>query len=768
MSSQSADVVGGDEGCGRPQTSNASRLNALRHGLTAKTPVLPGEDPAALQAKIDAYKADYETRNEIENDLAEMAAMAFWRAKRANRLGVWKVTRDIVTRPQADAVRAGLDVRGLGKRLFFDRRGPWQLYPSGDGYENGEPRTSASKEAEDPQDPDKIVFQLSATRDGRRWLLERWGELREPIASESESGWISCQKFRCVRLLGKQPLDAVFDKEVALVFLASHAVSPNYDDAFHELRCEIHEKQVENTMAELHRGELEAITPADEAAGRAALLAIVDKAVERLRRLEAEQGEVADFAEEIDAEIPSDQGMKTAEQVDRHVGSCNRLMIRNLDAIDKARRNEVDGWGKLRELRERKKQEARHRKATLDSPLVLDEHGTVREAFAYDGNVEEGLARYKAVMGRQLCEYRMAEARDIDQGSKHVIPDFARWVAGERGPGSGGTRMEPHGGGTDGRGGMDARVGFDVNDANLEKGPTDVGQMCKVVPSALGQQQALGIDGGRGAERHGECSEPERRNEDGVERGSEGFLVREASDQDSGELIASSSLLLTAKEEEANIQNEINALSVMLDGGEGGSPNEVGAEGKCGRAEGGDALGAPGSRRTGEEDGGGEGKNFGDGDGGDPSGARDRRGTRTGQDDGGGEEETFGQGDGGVRDPRRTGANFGDGDGGDPSGARDRRGTRTGQDDGGGEEETFGQGDGGVRDPRRTGAHADGGEPSGARDPHQTVASVESGTYALGSTQEQAITFPNSRPSLHEGTCLRGVKDDNSIRPAPA
>ncbi len=71
---QGAAVVGmNDE---RASTRNGSRFNAIKHGLTAKTPVLPGEDPAELQAKIDAYKAKYQTRDEVEGGLAEMAAMA--------------------------------------------------------------------------------------------------------------------------------------------------------------------------------------------------------------------------------------------------------------------------------------------------------------------------------------------------------------------------------------------------------------------------------------------------------------------------------------------------------------------------------------------------------------------------------------------------------------------------------------------------------------------------------------------------------------------
>ncbi len=514
MSLQCATVAGGDDRCA--PTRNGSRFNAIKHGLTAKTPVLPGEDPAALQAKIDAYKAGYGTRNEVENDLAEMAAMAFWQAQRANRLEVTKVTRDIVTRPQADAVRATLDVVGLGKRLLFDRRGPEQLYPSGNGYENGQPRTSSSGEAEDPHDPEKIVLLLESTRDGRRWLLKRFGELRKPLENESESGWISCQKFACIRLLGKQPLDAVRDAEVALVFLASHAVFPNYLDAFEELRCEIHENQVENVMGELARAELEAITPADEAAGRAALLAIVDKAVERLWRLEAEHAEVADFVEEIDTNIPSDQGMKAVEGIKRHLGSCNRLMLRNLDAIDKRRRNEADGWGMLRAERERRKQEARRGKATLDSPLILDEHGTVREAFAYDGNVEEGLARYKAKIGRQPCEYDMPAPEDIDRGSKHVIPDFARWVARERGTAGEHSGTEPM-----------ERVTHDGGKTNLEVGAsadidagTTGGQPSGIVPLSLsgkeeGEKIQNEIDGSR-MEREG--GEGGRRAEDGGRR----------------------------------------------------------------------------------------------------------------------------------------------------------------------------------------------------------------------------------------------------------
>src|SRR5215469_16925263 len=50
------------------------RLNALKHGLTADTVVLPGEDPAALEARVDAWKDDLRPGGALEDYLVERAA----------------------------------------------------------------------------------------------------------------------------------------------------------------------------------------------------------------------------------------------------------------------------------------------------------------------------------------------------------------------------------------------------------------------------------------------------------------------------------------------------------------------------------------------------------------------------------------------------------------------------------------------------------------------------------------------------------------------
>ncbi len=400
MSDQGAAVGGSDE---RFIPSGDRRFNAIKHGLTAKTPVLPGEDPAALQAVIDGFKASVQTKNMLEESLVEMAAKCLWRANRAERLEVNRATLDIVARRQTDATRAARDVAGLGSRLLFDGRGPWQLWPWRDFYLR-QPRTSRAADSDDPIKLSDVVIQLEATREGRRWLLREWYEIRKPL--EAGASWLPCQKFKAIRLLGREPIDAVHDDEVALIFLATHAIEPEYLSAFEELKCDIPEDQLENHMAQLERDERKAITPADEEAGRAALLAIVDKAIERLSGLEDENAEVTDFVEKLQSETVSAAETKRAEQVERHFGDCNRLMTRNIDAFHRLRRNEVEGWGIVRQERERKREEARRKRAMGPDPrLVMDARGTVRQAEGYRWNLEEGLARYKANVGRQPCEF---------------------------------------------------------------------------------------------------------------------------------------------------------------------------------------------------------------------------------------------------------------------------------------------------------------------------------------------------------------------------
>ena len=69
-----------------PEGRAAVGLNALRHGLTAQTAVLPNESPEEFQQLLDAFLAEYQPAGPTETLLVEQMAMAAWRLRRMRAL----------------------------------------------------------------------------------------------------------------------------------------------------------------------------------------------------------------------------------------------------------------------------------------------------------------------------------------------------------------------------------------------------------------------------------------------------------------------------------------------------------------------------------------------------------------------------------------------------------------------------------------------------------------------------------------------------------
>lgn len=63
-----------------------SKHNAVRHGLTGKQLIAPGEDPAAYEALLEDLMQTYRPANAIESALVEEIAQSFWRLQRARRI----------------------------------------------------------------------------------------------------------------------------------------------------------------------------------------------------------------------------------------------------------------------------------------------------------------------------------------------------------------------------------------------------------------------------------------------------------------------------------------------------------------------------------------------------------------------------------------------------------------------------------------------------------------------------------------------------------
>src|SRR5262249_21499957 len=194
---------------------------------------------------------------------------------------------------------------------------------------------------------------MERTRAGCRRLLKCWADLRRIL--EMGVGWASGERFRCVRLLGKQPLDAIGTPEIAEIFLACHVIEQQFPYAFQELRCEIHEERFKMHKRELERWTRAGLVPADATAAKAVLLRIIDQETSRLSELVAKRERIAQEVAELESDILSFDESKTGEQLRRHQDRCNRLVLRNAEAVERRHRNEEQGWGRTRKERERRK-----------------------------------------------------------------------------------------------------------------------------------------------------------------------------------------------------------------------------------------------------------------------------------------------------------------------------------------------------------------------------------------------------------------------------
>jgi hypothetical protein len=201
-----------------------SKFNALKHGLHAKLPVLPGEDPQQYQDRLDAWITGWQPANDLEQSLVERAVTLTWQLDRAARAEAARLTSLIRTAPAAEALRQQEEVLALGQRLLFDRCGPVPLYPHALYCFPDRPRVSCSGHSDDPDDPARLLLHLEATAAGCQWLLDRWAELASLL--DRRSTWQSPDKLKAIRLLGRQPLDAADSEVVATIFQASHVLDP--------------------------------------------------------------------------------------------------------------------------------------------------------------------------------------------------------------------------------------------------------------------------------------------------------------------------------------------------------------------------------------------------------------------------------------------------------------------------------------------------------------------------------------------------------------
>src|SRR5262249_47095368 len=116
--------------------------------MRAKTAVLPGEDPAVLRARLDAWTESLRPQDEIDRFLVEKAVNISGMPDRADRALAAREAADRHGTLERSFQEAD-DVVLMGHRLLYDPRGPMALYPHGPIGFRGPWWISWSKDSDD-------------------------------------------------------------------------------------------------------------------------------------------------------------------------------------------------------------------------------------------------------------------------------------------------------------------------------------------------------------------------------------------------------------------------------------------------------------------------------------------------------------------------------------------------------------------------------------------------------------------------------------------
>ncbi len=307
-----------------PEGKCRSKFNAVKHGMTARTLVLPGEDAGALQARLEDWTADLQPQNGVEQFLVEQAVHSSWKLERADRAEAARLSQVIESVPQEEANRQQDVVAALGDWLLSDRDVIHDLTLRRDLLDILAPdqkRTYPDCRTLDIfNHPEAIVRRLEATAIGCQWLLDRWTELRATL--DLDCPWGLAEKARALRLLGKCPLNLEPGKWE--VYIQSR------DDAEAETLDDLVDRQLDSQLDE----RLTVTKPETPAVFRG----IVDQAIARLETLVAGHHGGAESDAQQAARLSFDAS-NDAERLRRYQFSAGRALFRSLDTLIKVRRS---------------------------------------------------------------------------------------------------------------------------------------------------------------------------------------------------------------------------------------------------------------------------------------------------------------------------------------------------------------------------------------------------------------------------------------------
>jgi hypothetical protein len=216
-----------------------SRFNALKHGMTAESALLPGEDGEEFLDRQKELLDDLQPRNRLEEIMIERIARDDWMSIRAERAAAARVALRLRHDATEQALQERHEAIELGQRLLCHVTFPWPISPLDGKGELG--KAPLANIPGDPHHPARLLLSLESTLAGCDWLLHKWAGLKERL--EIPGLWRMDEGFEMIRLSGAYMIDIATSYAVQYLLLASLSVAEKNEADYKEAKQKCAERE---------------------------------------------------------------------------------------------------------------------------------------------------------------------------------------------------------------------------------------------------------------------------------------------------------------------------------------------------------------------------------------------------------------------------------------------------------------------------------------------------------------------------------------------
>ena len=248
-----------------------------------------------------------------------------------------------------------------------------------------------------PKRPRALARRAESSEVGCRWLRERWEELRAQLGPGKF--WQSHDRLKAIRLLGRQPLDAIEDRRVAEIFVASHALNPVGNGPFDDLLSDMDKSQHVRYRKAVKARWPDLVSADEPARCRELLIELADRNIERLNaKLEVHEQNADDTARRTVDRLGFDQG-RDGERIRAYKLKCRNGFFRAMEAYRKHQakkraegRERTDGYAPLTAKdRERRPGDASRWAAGIEASHHVPDGAFVSENLTNEANFDESV-----------------------------------------------------------------------------------------------------------------------------------------------------------------------------------------------------------------------------------------------------------------------------------------------------------------------------------------------------------------------------------------